>query len=260
MFKNKKSRTILIAVTLILTLSVTVFAKSISEQAEIFYNNIKIYINGAEIVPKDGNGNIVEPFIMNGTTYLPVRAISNALGQDVEWDGATQSVYIGKKDQTKPDNYLDRIQYNDYREADNDSNFSIINGKIVDYNNKEYTNGLLFYVVNLPYSSEIEDDEHNSDCIMCYPLNSQYRNMKGNIVLPKKYSMSSWGDGENLSTEPTTVLFYGDGKLLYSANSVTSSMPFSFDIKTNGVNQLTIKILSQGRYNHVALTDLALYK
>ena len=99
MFKNKKSRTILITVALILTLSVTVFAKTISEQAEIFYNNIKIYIDGAEIVPKDANGNVVEPFTINGTTYLPVRAISNALGKDVEWDDSTQSVYIGKKDQ-----------------------------------------------------------------------------------------------------------------------------------------------------------------
>ena len=85
------------------------FAKQISETAELFYNSIKIYIDGGEIVPKDANGNIVEPFIMNGTTYLPVRAISNAFGKDVEWDGTTQSVYIGEKDQTKPDNYLDKI-------------------------------------------------------------------------------------------------------------------------------------------------------
>ena len=49
-----------------------VFGKEISEMAELYYNNIKIYIDGAEIVPKDANGNTVEPFMMNGTTYLPV--------------------------------------------------------------------------------------------------------------------------------------------------------------------------------------------
>lgn len=124
MLKNKKLRIALICVLVICVFGSTIFAKSLSETAELFYNNIKIYINGAEIVPKDSNGNTVEPFTMNGTTYLPVRAIANAFGQDVEWDGATQSIYVGKKDETKPDNYLDRIQYNDYIVADNENSIS----------------------------------------------------------------------------------------------------------------------------------------
>ena len=76
MLKGKKTRLIAVTLTATLALGLTVFAKQASEQAEIFYNNIKIYINGAEIVPKDANGNTVEPFTMDGTTYLPVRAIS----------------------------------------------------------------------------------------------------------------------------------------------------------------------------------------
>ncbi len=240
-----------------------VFAKQISETAELFYNNIKIYIDGGKIVPKDANGNVVEPFTMNGTTYLPVRAISNAFGKDVEWDGATQSVYIGKKDQTKPDNYLDRIQYNDYKEADSYNDFTIINGKIIDYSNNEYTNGLLFYTRNQMWRGEIEGDENDSDCIIYYPLNGQYKNLKGKIVLPKKYFVSSWEDNEECSSAPTDIYFYGDGKLIYRANSVTSSMPFSFDIDVSGVNQLHIKVKAQMGYPsvaYVALTDLALYK
>ena len=98
-----------------------VFAKQLSEWAEVFYNNIKIFIDGAEIVPKDANGNLVEPFIMNGTTYLPVRAVSEAFGKDVEWDGASQTVYIGKKGQTRPDNFLHKMQYNDFKKAENSS-------------------------------------------------------------------------------------------------------------------------------------------
>ena len=53
----------------------TTFAKSISETTEIFYNNIKIYVDGDEIVPKDANRNTIEPFTTNATTYLPVRTI-----------------------------------------------------------------------------------------------------------------------------------------------------------------------------------------
>ena len=46
--------------------------------------------------PKDANGNTVEPFIIDGTTYLPVRAVSNALGLNVGWDDATSTVSLGE--------------------------------------------------------------------------------------------------------------------------------------------------------------------
>ncbi len=234
-----------------------VFAKQISETAELFYNNIKIYIDGGEIVPKDANGNVVEPFTMNGTTYLPVRAISNAFGKDVEWDGATQSVYIGKKDQTKPDNYLHRIQYNDYREADDDNDFAIINGTITDYNNNVYTNGLLFFV---DWHRELQDDADKSDILVAYPLNSSYNTLKGKIIIPKERNISTTA-ATRCESASNDVFFYGDGKLLYKATGVTSSMPFSFDLNIKGVNQLVVKIkCAQNSSTHIALTDLALYK
>ena len=62
-----------------------------------FYNGIKIYVDGDKITPKDGNGKIVDPFIYDGTTYLPVRAVSEALGKQVAWDDKSNSVYIGQR-------------------------------------------------------------------------------------------------------------------------------------------------------------------
>lgn len=233
------------------------FAKQISETAELFYNNIKIYIDGGEIVPKDANGNIVEPFTMNGTTYLPVRAISNALGKDVAWDGATQSVYIGKKDQTKPDNYLDRIQYNDFKDAEG-CDFAVINGTVNDFNNNTYTSGIIFH--DYSYWRTIDEEIDEANVLISYPLNSQYKNLKGKIVLPKSYNIATWEKNDNPSTNASDVWFYGDEKLLYKATKVTSSMPFTFDIDTRGVNQLTIKLKTPDSDNYVALTDLALYK
>ena len=73
-----------------------VFASQGSKMIEVFYNNIGIFINGREVTPTDANGNIVEPFIYGGTTYLPVRAISEALGQEVTWDGENSRIYIGE--------------------------------------------------------------------------------------------------------------------------------------------------------------------
>ena len=60
-------------------------------------NPISIFVDGAKITPKDANGNIVEPFVVDGTTYLPVRAVGEALGKTVTWDGATASVYVGER-------------------------------------------------------------------------------------------------------------------------------------------------------------------
>jgi hypothetical protein len=61
---------------------------------EAAYSDIKIVIGGQRINPTDVNGNTVEPFISNGTTYLPVRAVAQALGRTVDWDGSTQTVLI----------------------------------------------------------------------------------------------------------------------------------------------------------------------
>lgn len=63
-------------------------------QANLDYNNIKISLNGTQITPKDANGNVVEPFAINGTTYLPVRAVGESLGLDVQWDGNTKTVVL----------------------------------------------------------------------------------------------------------------------------------------------------------------------
>jgi|GEM_PF-3608933 len=73
------------------------FAQQRTEVIEAVYDDIKIYIDGAKIEPKDANGDAVEPFIYNGTTYLPVRAVGEVFGKPVEWDGVSKSVYIGTK-------------------------------------------------------------------------------------------------------------------------------------------------------------------
>ena len=70
-------------------------AAGVTKTAELYYNNIKVVIEGKQADLKDALGNTVEPFAINGTTYLPVRAVANALDQAVSWDGKTQTVYIG---------------------------------------------------------------------------------------------------------------------------------------------------------------------
>lgn len=96
MFKNFKVKSIISGfVAAIMLCSVPAYASSTKKEVKAVYNNIKIYVDGARVIPKDVNGNIVDPFIIDGTTYLPVRALANALGQGVEWNQETSTVIIG---------------------------------------------------------------------------------------------------------------------------------------------------------------------
>ena len=69
-------------------------AKKATETIEVTYSNIKVYKDNVLCELKDANGSIIEPFIYNGTTYMPVRGTANLADMQVTWDGATQSVYL----------------------------------------------------------------------------------------------------------------------------------------------------------------------
>lgn len=86
-----------LAATVLTGAVMTATADEILQSVQIAYNNIKICIDGTFIEPKDAAGNVVEPFTLNGTTYLPVRAVAGAFGKDVDWDGNTNTVYLGAK-------------------------------------------------------------------------------------------------------------------------------------------------------------------
>lgn len=92
----KKSLRALIALLCLGGLLVTVVlaAGTYTKTLTAYYQDIKLTINGQTVEPKDVNGNVVDPYIVDGTTYLPVRAVSEALGKQVDWDGNTNTVLI----------------------------------------------------------------------------------------------------------------------------------------------------------------------
>lgn len=56
---------------------------------------IKITYNGEVQTFKDVSGNVVYPISYNGTTYLPVRAVSNLVKLPVNWDANNNTVILG---------------------------------------------------------------------------------------------------------------------------------------------------------------------
>lgn len=94
MVMKKRVLSICAVIAIVSALTISAFSASGYKQANLLYSDIKIKLNGQEITPKDVNGTVVEPFIIDGTTYLPVRALSGALGLEVDWDEATSTVIL----------------------------------------------------------------------------------------------------------------------------------------------------------------------
>lgn len=76
----------------------TAMATAGQHTVNVDYNDIKVTLNGVAVNLVDANGAAVEPFAINGTTYLPVRAVASALGLDVNWNGQTKTVELMGKD------------------------------------------------------------------------------------------------------------------------------------------------------------------
>lgn len=90
----KKLTPWIVSALTVLLLATPVLAASGDVNAVLNYSNIKISVDGEEIIPTNVNGNSTEPFTIDGTVYLPIRAIAEALDCSVEWDSASNTVRI----------------------------------------------------------------------------------------------------------------------------------------------------------------------
>ena len=88
----------LILTVLIVALGVT--ATATSRRSIQVEDGVGITLNGAKFTPRDADGKEVSVFLYNGTTYVPVRAISEAMGMDVSFNSATRTVVLTTADRT----------------------------------------------------------------------------------------------------------------------------------------------------------------
>lgn len=118
-------------------------AKSKLETIEVEYDNIKVYKDNVLCELKDANGSVIEPFIYNGTTYMPVRGTANIAGMDVTWDGNTKSVYLWDNLVASGTFLLDVCQ--PYEKSSNCFTYLSSNGESFEMAGEKYSNGLTLY-------------------------------------------------------------------------------------------------------------------
>lgn len=92
---KEKSKGFIMGVLLCAVLS-SLIGGAYAVSQSITIEPVNIRLNGAEFHPKDANGNDVLVFKSNGTTYVPLRALSEAFGMEVSFDSSTNSAVVNK--------------------------------------------------------------------------------------------------------------------------------------------------------------------
>lgn len=232
--------------------AVPTMAEKVTRSAELLYNDIKVVIDGKRADLKDANGNTVEPFIVDGTTYLPVRAVANALDKAVSWDGATQTVYLGKNDEIEQPS----VWLKDLETFTETARTMSVDG--VEFGGSAYNN---YLTAN---TGKVFDNcwSSGSPKGVTYLLGYKYSKFNGTVYLTNSSkSMNEFG----------RYLVYGDNKLLYTSDDMTAgSMPCDFSVNVSNVNVLKIVYQQKDReeysyrdtddYNHLGVGNAGLYE
>lgn len=224
--------------TMMLIVSMIPAALALAGKTIQVYTGINVYVNDQKIEPKDANGNPVEAFVYNGTTYLPIRAIGNALGIPVAYDPATTSAYLGKHASETPSAWLSQM---DFFSGTEDRYF---------------------------YTATTEKDNLGNSHIHCitrnfnreYILNGQYSHIAG--VLYQSYDQRSASIDDNINGDVYAgVYIYGDGELLYCyefTKGSTGIKPVPFNVDLTGVLELGVWFYAN-QDNMLSLGDVGLY-
>lgn len=211
-----------ITTALVLGLLIPAGAAMTSKTIQVL-TGAEIYVDGVELNPTDANGNPVETFVYNGTTYVPLRAVSQSLGKAVNWDGENQRVYIGEAPGVKQ--YLLTV-CPPYQSE------SVDFPKTITMAGKKYANCITF------------------DCggYTLFNLNGQYDTLAFDI-----------GHLDDHDMKPRSVYIELDGELAFSMELDPEMMPEHYEIPLNGALQMKISFDNGWWGTQYGLANIEIY-
>lgn len=196
-----------------------VFAATGTKTIEVLYNNIKVYKDNVLCELKDANGNTVEPFIYNGTTYMPVRGTANLAGMDVTWEGETRSVYLWDEIPADGTYLLDVCP--PYEKSYYCETYLQNKGESFQMSGEKYSNGFSF--------------EYDDQFVM-FNLNSKYSAIEFTI-----------GHIDGTDMDNQVISFIVDGKLVEEITVEAEALPKTISIPVN--YGLQLKIINSDEWN-----------
>lgn len=174
---------------------------------------VEIFVDGVKINPTDANGDSVETFVYNGTTYVPLRAVSQSLGKNVNWDGANQRVYIGERPGEKE--YLLKV--------------------CPPYQTDGFSYPTTVSMAGKKYANCMTGSWRNQDRAY-FNLNGAYTTLRFD---------AGHMDGKSMSNA-SVLNIYLDGELSFSADLTGDMMPVHYDVPLYGALQMVIELTYPG--------------
>lgn len=93
----KKKWIVMLAVVMLFAFTAgVVAAPAVQQISASLASDIQFAVKGKAWAPKDADGSALYPIVYNDRTYLPVRAIGEALGVKVDWNNDTRTVILGE--------------------------------------------------------------------------------------------------------------------------------------------------------------------
>lgn len=194
---------------------------------------IKFIVNGLDLTPTNGKyNNAPATIVQNGTTYVPIRLVSNMLDVPIKWDGGTRSIIIG--DEIKG-TYL------------SDLNPSFVKHEDSGYNGKLYLNKRDFVINERDFGTKGIEIYNTKESVIQYDLNSKYNNLSLYVGI----------DDDTYKELPQRVAILGDEQVLWEGLLVYGSKPEKIDLNISNVKLLKITVEKAFEQNGGVSVDLA---
>jgi len=209
--------------TLVMTLATPAGAALAGKTIQVL-TGVEIFVDGVKMNPTDAQGNPVETFIYNGTTYVPLRAVSQSLGKNVNWDGANQRVYIGEAPGEKQ--YLLDV--------------------CPPYQTDHFSTPTTVTMAGQKYAHCLVVGTISGDRFAIFNLNGQYNTLSFDV-----------GHIDGTGMGGVTLNIFLDGQLNFSLDMTGEMMPEHYEIPLYGAMQM--KIETSNAWERYAMANIEVY-
>lgn len=204
---KKRGITIIICLALAASFCTGALASGNMQAISAYLNSgIRILYNGQAQTMKDAKGNTVYPISYNGTTYVPIRAVSDILNLPVVWDGTNNAVILG----TNPEgtNFIENMTPYGGSES---IFYKASDGNTISLAGNTYSG----YILMWKYDSDVY-----------YNLNGKYTTLTFQLY----------------SKHDAQIVFKGDNDaLLATFNTVGGALPVTCTVNLTDVQRLDMK-------------------
>ena len=235
--------------------TVTVHAQA-TRQIEVVVGNFRTFQAGQEFIARNAQGVLVEPFTFDGSVYIPLETLMQAMGNAVRLDLDAGILHFSDVASNAATNYtwLDQMGHTNYRSSGPDNSFTPWASGKLSTAGDAFDRGLIFSLGNwdgglgaardadtIGAISRAENAPWVSFIAMDYPLNGQYSTFAGSIVA------TEGSDRQTDNVNGAQIKIFGDGNLIWTSPPIAEgTREVNFSANVAGIQNLQIEVILLG--------------